>query len=103
MQEQMHRIFKTILNKFKVEETDIQGIMAGFDDYMADHPGLKFNGRQIRNLVSSAHAMALSEGRDSIMYKDIKEILRVTTEFQNQLKDVIRNQRANREASKGTD
>ena len=99
----MLSILKTILKKFKVNSKDIDNIIDNFKEWIADDSGLRFNGRQIRNLVFSAHAMALSEKRDSINFRDIKEVLRVTRQFQNQLKEVIRNQRANREASKGTD
>ncbi len=91
-----------MLKRFKVDESNTTEILNNFKDYLEDNSGLRFNGRQIRNLVFSAHAMALSEKRSSCIYKDIKEVLRVTREFQNQLKDVIRNQRVNREASKGT-
>ena len=70
---------------------------------MADNSGTRFNGRQIRNLVFSAHALALSKNRESIMFDDIKAVLRLTRDFQSQLKEVFDKQRANREASKGLD
>lgn len=97
----MQSILKIMLKRFKVNESDITDILSNFKDYLDDNSGLRFNGRQIRNLVFSAHAMALSEKRSSCIYKDIKEVLRVTREFQNQLKDVIWNQRHSREAKTG--
>lgn len=97
----MQTILKNMLERFKVNERNITDILSNFKDYLDDNSGLRFNGRQIRNLVFSAHAIALSEERDSCIYKDIKEVLRVTRDFQNQLKDVISNQRHSREAKTG--
>lgn len=51
-------------------------------------------------MVFSAHAMALSDGKDSIRWTHIRDVLRVTRDFQDQLKSITDKQRYNREASK---
>lgn len=97
----MQNVLATILGKFKVKENDKENIMASFKEYLKDSTNFKLNGREIRNVVFSAHAMALSKNRTSIVWSDIREVLRVTREFQDQLKKVTTKQRLQREASIG--
>ncbi|KAL8919899.1 MAG: hypothetical protein Q9172_004747 [Xanthocarpia lactea] len=97
---QMQDILKTILGKFKAKEVDVEVIMDNFKEYLKDNSNLKLNGREIRNLVFSAHAIALSKDRKSIKWGDIRDILRVTRAFQEQLKEITDKQRYQREASK---
>lgn len=96
----MQDILKTILGKFKAKEVDVEVIMDNFKEYLKDNNNLKLNGREIRNLVFSAHAIALSKDRKSIKWGDIRDILRVTRAFQEQLKEITDKQRYQREASK---
>ena len=93
---QMYSIFSTILDKFKPKERDRDSILDYFKQYTEDNK-LKLNGRQIRNLVFSARAIALSKGRDSITREEIRQVLRITRDFQDQLKDLMARERANRE------
>ena len=93
----MCSILKTILAKFKLEENDMDRIIDAFKDHLDDAGGIKLNGRQIRNQVFSAHAMALSDGRSAIKWQDLK----VTQQFQRQLEKHSDHVRSLREASKG--
>ena len=75
--------------------------MDKFKEYLKDNTNLRLNGREIRNVVFSAHAIALSKDRKSIEWGDIRDILRVTRAFQDQLKEITDKQRYQRGASKG--
>ena len=100
--DQMRSILGTILTKFNVEEREKQCIVDSFKEH-AEDTGLKLNGRQIRNLVFSAQAMASADGRESISWSDIKCVTKVTREFQTQLKSIVETERAYREVSKEGD
>ncbi|KAL8734981.1 MAG: hypothetical protein Q9181_002990 [Wetmoreana brouardii] len=100
---QMQNILETILRKFKVKETDVDDINYRFEQYLKDSSRFKLNGREIRNVVFSAHAMALSQNKSSIAWDHIRDVLSVTREFQDQLKEVNNRQRILREASKSGD
>lgn len=100
--EQMRKVFCNILKKFKPKDNDYEDILRYWDEY-ADEMGLRLNGRQIRNLVFSARAMARANDRTSITQKEIKQVMKVTREFQAQLKDLVQRERTNREVSKGGD
>ena len=103
--EQKQRIFKTFLNKLdRWEIKDREGIY----DYI-DDTGSKFklNGRQIRNVVSSAISLARDaakkEGstRDGKLTKsDLQEVLEITEHFQEQLKDITKMARLANEATR---
>ena len=95
---QMLNIFRTILDKFKPRDRDREKILDYFETYAKDNK-LKLNGRQIRNLVFSARAMALSKGNDSITREEIRQVLIITRDFQDQLKGLMERERANREVS----
>ena len=97
----MRSILTTILQRFNVKELDKEDILRKFNEYLHDNSRLRFNGRQIRNMVFSAHALALSAGGRSIQWGDIREVLRVTREFQEQLAKIVDEQRYLREAKKG--
>ncbi|KAL9028149.1 MAG: hypothetical protein Q9196_003443 [Gyalolechia fulgens] len=96
---QMRNILETILRKFKVAQSDLDDIMSSFKEYLRDGD-IKLNGREIRNLVFSAHAIALSQPEKCISWSNIKEVLRVTRQFQKQLEEVTNKQRYWREAAK---
>ncbi|KAL9631611.1 MAG: hypothetical protein Q9164_005791 [Protoblastenia rupestris] len=100
--EQMLHIFKSILSKFRLKTDDYKDVLTYWTEF-AGEMGLKLNGRQIRNLVSSAQAMALSNDRDTINLKDIKQVMKVTRLFQAQLKDLVQSERQRREVSKEGD
>lgn len=82
-------------------DSDVEDITDNFQNYLADSPRFKLNGREIRNVVFSANVMALSEGKDSIGWNHIRDVLRVTRDFQEQLKAITDKQRYGREASSG--
>ncbi|KAL8957512.1 MAG: hypothetical protein Q9193_005236 [Seirophora villosa] len=56
------------------------------------------NGRQIRNVISSAEAMVNGRKSKQITWDDIKSVLNQTKEFQQSLQDYSKQQRANNEA-----
>ncbi len=65
----------------------------------------KLNGRQIRNVVSAALSVARSLAKegdgDSRLTEDhLKQVLRVTKDFQEQLEDITREQRNSNEATR---
>ncbi|KAL8879546.1 MAG: hypothetical protein Q9198_002859 [Flavoplaca austrocitrina] len=99
-QRQMRNILETILKKFNVRHSEIEDIKDKFQNYLADSPRFKLNGREIRNVVFSAHAMALSEGKESIGWNHIRDVLRLTRDFQDHLKAITSKQRYMREAAK---
>ena len=98
-QDQMRAILKTILKKFKVQGVEQDRIIRSFGEY-AEDMNLSLNGRQIRNLVSSAQAVAVSEKEDSITWNHIKQVAKVTRDFQNQLQKHVADERYDREAPK---
>ncbi|KAL8844085.1 MAG: hypothetical protein Q9176_001491 [Flavoplaca citrina] len=102
-QPQMQSILRTILRKFNVKDSEIEDITDNFQNYLADSPRFKLNGREIRNVVFSAHAVALSEGKESIGWNHIRDVLRLTRDFQDQLKAITDKQRYGREAAKGAE
>ena len=55
------------------------------------------NGRQIRNVISSAEAMASARARSYIEYNDIRSVLSHTREFEKALKDHISSMRKHNE------
>lgn len=61
----------------------------------------KLNGRQIRNVVSSALAMARSRTHsdldERLNVKDLKAVLKITKEFQEQLESITTASRARNE------
>ncbi|KAL9636031.1 MAG: hypothetical protein Q9204_002403 [Flavoplaca sp. TL-2023a] len=97
---QMQSIFLTILGKFNVKDSDVEYITKKFQNYLKESPRFKLNGREIRNVVFSANAMALSEGKESIGWKHIRDVLIVTRDFQDQLEKITSKQRYMREAAK---
>ncbi|KAL8897862.1 MAG: hypothetical protein Q9192_002371, partial [Flavoplaca navasiana] len=103
IQRQMRSILETILRKFNVKDSEIEDITDKFQNYLADSPRFKLNGREIRNVVFSVHAVALSEGKESIGWNHIRDVLRLTRDFQDQLKAITDKQRYGREAAKGAE
>lgn len=97
--EQMKNILDTILTKFKPRQSDKDEILKYFQEFTEDTK-IKLNGRQIRNLVSSAQAIASSNHRDSISRVDFRQILIVTRDFQEQLNRLVEQERMRREVTK---
>ncbi|KAI4274783.1 MAG: hypothetical protein L6R35_006313 [Caloplaca aegaea] len=54
-------------------------------DYIKDFDET-FNGRRVRNVFSSALALAREEGRN-VLVSDLKKVVKVTKEFQHYLRD----------------
>ena len=99
---QMCSVLATILNKFQPNESENESIVDNFKED-ASYSNVKLNGRQIRNLVISASAIAKAEGKDSISWKDIRQVLKVTRYFQEQLRSLVERERMQREVSKEGD
>ena len=96
---QMCNILKTFLTKFNGDERDKKTIITNFNDYVEEN-SFKLNGREIRNIVFSARKIAQSDERESITWRDIRQVMKATREFQNQLKSFSERQRYEREAAK---
>ena len=65
----------------------------------------KLNGRQIRNVVSSALALARSsakqsEGDDRLTVKHLKSVVSITKDFQEQLESITKGRRAENEVGR---
>lgn len=66
---------------------------SAFEDY-------RLNGRQIRNVVSGALALARHNKRHGkLTFRHLKEVCVMTKKFEDQLRDISLSQRANNEAS----
>lgn len=75
------KIFFNFFDQLNPENTENVKQLKG---YIEDEFDEDFNGRQIRNVVSSA--MALARGRDEKMtLRDIKQVVKSTREFQKYL------------------
>ena len=98
-EDQMRAILKTILEKFRVQGGELDHILRSFGKFVGNM-GLNLNGRQIRNLVSSAQAVAIADNQDSIAWSHIKQVAKVTRDFQNQLQKHVADERYDREAPK---
>ncbi|KAL2045967.1 hypothetical protein ABVK25_011892 [Lepraria finkii] len=102
-QTQMQNVFSTVLQKYRVEGGNMEDIKYKFKDYLKDNKNLRLNGREIRNVIFSAHAMALHSKKKSMSWDEIREVLAATRDFQDQLKATINAQRVSREAPTGRD
>lgn len=61
----------------------------------------QLNGRQIRNVVSTAHALACSEGNGRCITRDhFKQVTALTKEFQAQLEKLTMQRRGDNEAQR---
>ena len=87
-------IFRHFLGQLEPDSIDdFEGIMEFIEEYGAEDD---LNGRQIRNIVSSSLSLARNEkGSESrLTQKHLKEVLRITKNFQKQLEEITRESRA---------
>lgn len=61
----------------------------------------RLNGRQIRNIISSAQALAQQKGRTSIVFDDIDVMYELVIEFQENLSQHVSKVRGGREMGSG--
>jgi SpoVK/Ycf46/Vps4 family AAA+-type ATPase len=90
--EQKAEIFKYYLNQLEKENIyQRDRIDEWVDEYGSDS---ELNGRQIRNLVSAALALARNEtGDDRVTDKHLKKVLKVVNDFIKDLAPTVRSQR----------
>ena len=101
--EQKYNIFRIFLQQ--LEPDSIKNERAIFEyvkEYGTDY---RFNGRQIRNVVSSALSLARNEGKNGdgderLDIRHLKTVLNVTKDFQEQLESVTTEARSMNEASR---
>lgn len=87
------KIFKIFLDQLEPESIKDRGLINDWvDEYGCD---AKLNGRQIRNVVSSALALArstddkkLGEDEKKVTLKHLKSVVKITKDFQEQLESV---------------
>lgn len=78
--EDRKKVFRTFYNQLSSENChDLQRIKEYIDEFDKE-----LNGRQIRNVFSSALALA-RERNDKVTLKDFKQVVKVTGEFQKYL------------------
>ncbi|KAJ5432370.1 uncharacterized protein N7458_011526 [Penicillium daleae] len=103
---QKRQVFSSFLNKLQDKDKSIisPSNRANIDDWVEEIGSeQKLNGRQIRNLVNSAHALACSNGQGGSLRKDhFKKVLSITREFQEQLEGLTRDRRADNEVDRRT-
>jgi AAA+ superfamily predicted ATPase len=93
------QIFNLFLDQLKLESED--ELKAIKDWIKEDGSDYDLNGRQIRNVVSSAQALARSEGKGKQVEKrHIRKVMAVTKEFQLQLEPLTRLIRENNEVGR---
>ena len=103
--EQKKRIFKFFLQQLHPDSIkEIKAIYNYIDEYGCEY---KLNGRQIRNVVSSALSLARSEakqpgsdGDDRLTEKRLKEVMIITKDFVEQLDVITKEARAANEAQR---
>jgi len=90
-------IFNLFLDQLKLEsEDDLKAIKDWIKEDGSDYD---LNGRQIRNVVLSAQALARSEGKQ-VVKRHIRKVMAVTKEFQLQLEPLTRLIRENNEVGR---
>jgi AAA+ superfamily predicted ATPase len=93
-------IFKHFLGQLEPDSIDDpEGIMDYIKEYGAEDD---LNGRQIRNIVSSSLSLARNEkgSENRLTQKHLKEVLRITKDFQKQLENITRDQRSFNETTR---
>jgi len=84
-------IFDTFLNKCKIDPEDKRDVERWVNKEATEY---NLNGRQIRNIVKSAEALARSE-KKSLNRDHLDDVLKMTDKFQRALQDVISQSRHN--------
>jgi hypothetical protein len=101
---QKRSVFKMFLDQLQPDSiSEHSRIMEFVDEYGSDY---KLNGRQIRNVVSSALSLARSQAKSSgddarMTVKHLKTVLMITKDFQEQLESITMDQRVINEAARG--
>lgn len=98
--QQIFRIFLEQLHPDSIKNT--KGIIEFIDEYGSEN---KLNGRQIRNVVSSALSLARSLAKESdgdgrLDIHHLKRVLSITKDFQEQLESITMDQRSQNEATR---
>lgn len=99
--EQKRQIFRNFLGQLQPDSIrNTKTIFEYIDEYGSDN---KLNGRQIRNVVSSALSLARSlarrgDGDGKLDTKHLKSVLGITEDFQEQLESITMDQRSTNEA-----
>jgi ATP-dependent Clp protease ATP-binding subunit ClpA len=106
-EQQRRNIFTMFLSQLREREPesikDWDKVIDYVNEWGAEN---KLNGRNIRNVVSSALALARSQakkrgGDDRLTDKDLKDVMRITKDFQNQLEAITTRARSENEAREG--
>jgi len=87
----IRNIFDTFLNKCKIDPEDKRDVERWVNKDATEY---NLNGRQIRNIVKSAEALARSE-KKSLNRDHLDDVLKMTDKFQRALQDVISQSRHN--------
>jgi AAA+ superfamily predicted ATPase len=96
-------IFKFFLDQLEPNSIrNREGIDEWIEEYACDY---KLNGRQIRNVVSSALALARSSakedsGDERLTVKHLKSVVAITKDFQEQLESITKSHRSANEVSR---
>ncbi|KAI9761887.1 MAG: hypothetical protein M1840_001540 [Geoglossum simile] len=96
-------IFKFFLDQLEPDSiSDRAGIDEWIEEYGCDY---KLNGRQIRNVVSAALALARSSakenrGDEKLTVKHLKNVVSITKDFQEQLESITKSHRSANEVSR---
>jgi len=102
--EQEQSVFVIFLNQLKPESINDKKSLAFIEEWGGEY---KLNGRQIRNVMSSALSLARSEanlkghdGDGRLTAKHLKQVLNITKDFQEQLDSITMDQRTANEATR---
>jgi predicted ATP-dependent protease len=82
-QREQKNIFKLFLGQISRDDVILEPIESWLKD---EYDDLKFNGRQIRNIVSSAMDLARAENQ-KLQLKHVKKMWNCTRAFQSYLKE----------------
>jgi len=101
--EQKQSVFKIFLDQLKPESIkDKESILAFINEWGSEY---KLNGRQIRNVMSSALSLARSlakehDGDGRLTERHLKQVLTITKDFQEQLESITMDTRNANEAAR---
>jgi AAA+ superfamily predicted ATPase len=101
--EQKISVFEMFLKQLEPDNIeDFPNIMEFITEYGCDN---ELNGRQIRNVVSSALSLARSESKENggdarLTVKHLKNVLTITKDFQKQLESITMDMRSANEAAR---
>jgi hypothetical protein len=102
--QQKRNVFQMFLKQLRPDSIyNYEAIEEFIEEYGSDY---KLNGRQIRNVVSSALSLARSQAKDNqgdgrMTVRHLKTVLMITKDFQEQLESITMDQRVINEAARG--